>query len=129
RSLLVGAARIKLLADQSELSVSRGRGRPDIRRHVEVPADRLARLSDGGARVERVEAHLAVLVEGIDPEVRHDDAGAPPEPALLAPDPLALLGSSEVAGARPEVDRLDEAAVALAHDHEHLPGDRKSTRL
>src|SRR4029077_6748637 len=70
--------------------------------------------------VERRESHLARFVEPVDAEVRDDDARAAPEPALLAPDPLALLGAPEVARAGPKVDRLDETAVALAHDHEHL---------
>ena len=60
--------------------------------------------------MERVEAHLAGLVEVVDAEVGDDDRRATPEPAALAPDPLGLLGTAEVAGARPEVDRLDEAA-------------------
>ena len=34
----------------------------------------------------------------------------------------SFLGAAQIAGRRPEVDRLDEAAPALAHDHEHLPG-------
>jgi hypothetical protein len=70
--------------------------------------------------MERVQAHLAGLVEVVDAEVGDDDAGAAPEPALLTPDPLALLRAAEIAGARPEVDPLDKAARALAHDHEHL---------
>ncbi len=88
----------------------------------ERPADRLLGPVERRARVERVEAHLAVLVEVVDAEVRDDDRRAAPEPALLAPDPLALLGAAEVARARPEVDLLDEAPGRLAHDHEHLAG-------
>ena len=61
--------------------------------------------------MERVEPHLAVVVEVVDAEVGDDDAGSPAEPALLAPDPLALLGAAEVAGRRPEVDPLDEARL------------------
>src|SRR4029079_6084952 len=94
--------------------------RGDIRGDGEVPADRLTGLVDGRARMERVEPHLAVLAEVVDAKVGDDDAGAAPQPALLPPDPLALLGAAEVAGARPEVDPLDEAAGALAHDHEDL---------
>ena len=87
-----------------------------------VPADRRADLLEGRARVERVEAHLAGLVEVVDAEVGDDDRRPAPEPALLAPDPLGLLGAAEVAGRGPEVDPLDERAGALAHDHEDLAG-------
>src|SRR5438309_7725230 len=70
--------------------------------------------------MDRREPHLTGFVEPVDAEVGDDDARAAPKPGLLAPDPLALLGATEVARAGPEVDRLDEAAAALAHDHEHL---------
>ena len=81
------------------------------------------------ALVQRVEAHLAGLVEVVDAEVGDDDRRAAALPAALAPDAFGLLGAAQVAGARPEVDGLDEAAPALAHDHEHLPGvDRDLAR-
>src|SRR4029077_2547320 len=64
--------------------------------------------------------HLARVVEVVDAEVGDDDGRSAAEPAALAPDPLGLLGAAEVAGARPEIDPLDEAARALAHDHEDL---------
>ena len=90
---------------------------------------RLAHGLDRRARVERVEAHLAGLVEVVDAEVGDDDRRAAALPAALAPDPLGLLGAAEVARAGPEVDGLDEAAPALAHDHEHLAGvDRDLAR-
>ncbi len=79
--------------------------------------------------MERIEAHLAGLVEVVDAEVGDDDRGPAAQPAALAPDAFRLLGAAEVAGAGPEVDALDEAAPALAHDHEHLAGvDRDLAR-
>ena len=81
-----------------------------VRRDLDLPADRVPDLLERGARMERVEPHLAGLVEVVDPEVGHDDRRAAPQPAVLAPDALGLLGAAEVAGRRPEVDRLDEGA-------------------
>ena len=46
--------------------------------------------------------------------------GPSPQPALLLADPRGRLGAAEVAGRGSEVDALDEAARALAHDHEDL---------
>ena len=77
---------------------------------LRLPADRRPDLVERRARVEEVEAHLAGLVEVPDPEVRDDDRRAAAQPALLAPDPLGLLGPAEVAGRGPEVDPLDEAS-------------------
>ncbi len=62
--------------------------------------------------MERVEAHLAGLVEVVDAEVSDDDARPAAEPALLATDPLGVVRPAEVAGTRPEVDPLDEASVS-----------------
>ena len=63
------------------------------------------------------------------PEVRDHDRWARAQPALLAPDPGRVLRSAEVAGRGPEVDPLDERALRLAHDHEHLAGvDRDLAR-
>ena len=99
-----------------------------VRRDVDLPADGLAHRLDRCALVQRVEAHLAGLIEVVDAEVGDDDRRAAALPAALAPDAFGLLGAAQVAGARPEVDLLDEAAPALAHDHEHLPGvDRDLT--
>src|SRR5207247_3380092 len=86
----------------------------------DVPAARRANLLDGCAGVDRIEPHLAGLVEVVDAEIGDDDARATSEPSLLAPDSLALVRPAEVAGAGAEVDRVDEAARALAHDDEHL---------
>src|SRR5258706_5455747 len=69
-----------------------------------------------------MDAHLAVVSEMPNGEVRHDHARAAPEPTLLTPDPLGLLGPAEVAGRRPEVDALDERAGRLPQDHEDLAG-------
>ena len=125
----VGAARIELLADQAQLVGRRGRRRGEVRGDRHIPADRVADALDRRARVERVESHLAGVVEVVDAEVGDDDARPAPQPAALAPDPLGLLGAAEVAGRRPEIDRLHEAAFRLAHDHEDLAGvDRDLAR-
>src|SRR6185369_901264 len=127
--LRVGTTGIELVADQPELLGAGRRGLGDVRGHLDGPADRRPDLVEGRPGVERVEPHLARLVEVVDPEIRDDDARAAAQPALLAPDPLALLRPTEIAGTRPEVDRLDEAPRALAHDHEHLAGvDRDLAR-
>ena len=72
--------------------------------------------------MEGLEPHLAGLVEAIHAEVRDDDRRPTAQPAALAADPLGLLRAAHVARRGPEVDPLDEAARALAHDHEHLAG-------
>src|SRR5690349_22223013 len=79
--------------------------------------------------MERVEPHLAGVVEVVDPEIGHDDAWPATQPATLTTDPFGLLRAAKIAGRGPEVDRLDEAAGALAHDHEDLAGvDRDLAR-
>src|SRR5450759_4401215 len=75
-----------------------------------------------GSGVKRVKVYLAGLVELPDPEIRDHDRRPAPVPAAGPPDPLRLLGPTEVAGRGPEVDLLDERAARLAHDHEHIGG-------
>src|SRR6185369_1960334 len=113
------AVRIELLAAQPELLVCRWRSRSEPRVHLRLPANAGADLLERGAGMERVEAHLARLVEVPDPEIGHNDRRPAAQPPLLAPDPGAV-GAAEIAGTRPEVDPIDEAAPGLAHDHEHL---------
>ena len=81
---------------------------------LRLPAGRGADLVEGRTRVERVEAHLAVLAEMPDAEIGHHDRRAAPEPALLAPDPLGLLRAAEVAGGGPEVDRSRRTSASTA---------------
>ena len=61
-----------------------------------------------------------VVVEVVDAQVGDHHRGPSPQPALLRPDLGGRVGPAEVAGRGPEVDPLDEAARALAHDHEDL---------
>ena len=89
---------------------------------LRLPADRVADGLERRPRMEEVEAHLSALVEVVDAQVGDDDRRPAPQPALLAADPGRVLRSAEVARARPEVDALDERALRLAHDHEHLAG-------
>ena len=120
--LRVGALGIELDPDEPQLDGGRLRRGREVRRDPRLPADRLADGLQGGAGVERVETHLAVVVEVVDAQVGDHDAGTATEPALLAPDPGGVLGPAQVARAGPEVDRLDERPLRLAHDHEDLPG-------
>jgi hypothetical protein len=48
--------------------------------------------------MDRVEAHLAGVVEVVDAEVRHHDRRSAPEPALLAADAGGRFRAAEVAG-------------------------------
>src|SRR5206468_12566059 len=69
------------------------------------------------AGVQRPERHLSgLLVESVDPEVGDDDRRTAPPPAALR----VVLRIAGVAGARAEVDLLDERSLPLPHDHEDL---------
>ena len=79
----------------------------------------IASVAPGWSESSRI---WPAVIEVIDPEVGHHDRWTPAQPAAFAPDSLGVGGSTEGAGRRPEVDGLDEAALALAHDHEDLAG-------
>ena len=104
---------------------------------LRLPARRRPHVVERRAGMDRVEAHLAGLVEVPDPEVRDDDRRPSPEPALLAPDPLrvrgAARGSRRTSGSRSVStnERVDwrmitktwRALIAISHAPP-LPGSR-----
>ena len=74
--LRVDAPGVELLADQAELLGGRRRRRAQVGGDLDVPADRLADGVERRARMERLEPHLAGVVEAVDAEVGDDDATA-----------------------------------------------------
>ena len=93
-----------------------------VGRHAHRPAHGLVDVLERGARVQAVEAHLAVLVEVVDTQVRDDDRRAAPRPALGLAHAGRVGAAAQVAGRGAEVDALHERPLRLAHDDEHLAG-------
>src|SRR4029450_5829506 len=95
--LRVDALGVELGADEAELLIGRGRGDGQVTGGLRLPGHRQMDLLEGGAGVEGVEAHLALVVEVIDAEVGHDDRRAAPEPALPRAALRRRLRPAEVA--------------------------------
>src|SRR5204863_2383139 len=108
--LRVGTAGVELDADDPQLLGGRPRSCAEVGGDLQLPADRLADLLDRRAGMERIEPHLAIVIEVIDAEVVLDDRWAPPEQTLLAFISGVRLGPDVVSAASPEVGPTDEVA-------------------
>jgi hypothetical protein len=71
---------------------------------LRLPAYGVADLIHRGTGMDRVEAHLARVVEVVDAQVRDDDRRPATQPTLLATNSSRVLGAAEIAGRGPEVD-------------------------